>query len=340
MAKRNSPSPAGAANEGVNKEAKKGADEGRQNEEHVLTHEDGDAETVGGGAQGADALNGPGGTNSAASHETRQSAMRNAQTAQAAKQSDPAWLGASNPKRGAQQNENTTKASSGESSAAPSDTRTGSEAGHQGARGSHGYAPEIAHGEESGYGPGNASPGEHPRFGRQSGYGPHDDYAGTGRNAAGHVPSPPSPAQSRRVEWPQGTVGAQAALSTAEAGPGAVKDDERRSAKTGVRGQPQHTAHASVRASSHGASGDDTVLRDAVRKALLDARDLDVARVDVSVHSGLVLLTGSVPERSMQHVVESVVAKVPGVTGVDNRLHERREKPMSRPGESQEGHKI
>ncbi|AJC22283.1 BON domain-containing protein [Pandoraea pulmonicola] len=307
MAKRNSPSPGNA-------------DEGMQNEEHVLTHEDGDAETVGGGGQGSDALNGPEGTNSAASHESRQSAMRNAQTAQAVRQSDPAWLGASRPKRGAQQKPSTQT---------PSKAQAGNPGG---ARSGHGYAPEIAHGEESGYGPGDAPPGEHPRFGRQSGYGPHDDYAGTGRNAAGHVPSPPSPTQSRRVVWPEGTVGA----------PG----DEQTSARAGLRGTSQHTTSLPVQAGSRGASSapsgdaDDAVLRDAVRKALRDAWDLDVSRVEVSVRGGRVLLTGAVPERSMQHVVETVVAKVAGVIGVDNQLHERREKPMSRPGESQEGHKI
>jgi osmotically-inducible protein OsmY len=101
-----------------------------------------------------------------------------------------------------------------------------------------------------------------------------------------------------------------------------------------------------VQAGSRGPSSapsgnaDDAAVRDAVRKALRDARDLDVSRVEVSVRDGRVLLTGAVPERSMQHVVETIVAKVAGVTGVDNQLHERREKPMSRPGESQEGHKI
>ncbi|WP_374624956.1 BON domain-containing protein [Pandoraea sp.] len=81
-------------------------------------------------------------------------------------------------------------------------------------------------------------------------------------------------------------------------------------------------------------------MRDDVRKALVDAQDLDVSHVEVTVISGLALLTGYVPDRWMQHVVQTVVSKVPGVRGVDNRLHERRGKAMSRPGESQEGHKI
>ncbi|VVE87031.1 BON domain-containing protein [Pandoraea bronchicola] len=101
-----------------------------------------------------------------------------------------------------------------------------------------------------------------------------------------------------------------------------------------------HTASATVHAGSRGPSPADTKVRDDVRKALSEARDLEVSHVDVTVTSGLVLLTGHVPERWMQHVVQTVVSKVPGVRGVDNQLHERREKAMSRPGESQEGHKI
>ncbi|ALS61931.1 BON domain-containing protein [Pandoraea norimbergensis] len=107
-----------------------------------------------------------------------------------------------------------------------------------------------------------------------------------------------------------------------------------------VPGEPQETAGRTVHARSRGPSTDDTALRDAVRRALTEARDLDVTNADVTVTSGLVILTGYVPERWMQHVAQTVVAKVAGVTGVDNRLHERRGKTMSRPGESQEGHKI
>jgi osmotically-inducible protein OsmY len=107
-----------------------------------------------------------------------------------------------------------------------------------------------------------------------------------------------------------------------------------------MKGEPQETANATVHARSRGPSSADTTVRDNVRKALSDARDLEVSHVDVTVTSGLVLLTGFVPERWMQHVVQTVVSKVPGVSGVDNQLHERREKVMSRPGESQEGHKI
>jgi osmotically-inducible protein OsmY len=120
---------------------------------------------------------------------------------------------------------------------------------------------------------------------------------------------------------------------------GRGSDDPGR-ANAGVRGKPQKTASATVHAGSHGPSPADIKVRDDVRKALAEARDLEVSHVEVTVTSGLVLLTGFVPERWMQHVVQTVVSKVPGVKGVDNQLHERREKAMSRPGESQEGHKI
>ncbi|MCE4059432.1 BON domain-containing protein [Pandoraea sputorum] len=86
--------------------------------------------------------------------------------------------------------------------------------------------------------------------------------------------------------------------------------------------------------------GADGAVHDAIRKSLSGAVDLDVSHVEVTVTSGLVLLTGYVPERWMQHVVQTEVEKVDGVKGVDNQLHERRMKSMSRPGESQEGHKI
>jgi osmotically-inducible protein OsmY len=68
--------------------------------------------------------------------------------------------------------------------------------------------------------------------------------------------------------------------------------------------------------------------------------DLDISHIDITVTAGQVLLTGDVPERWMQHEVQAIVSKSPGVIGVDNRLHERRAQSMSRPGESQEGHKI
>lgn len=84
----------------------------------------------------------------------------------------------------------------------------------------------------------------------------------------------------------------------------------------------------------------DAAIRDDIHRRLAVVADLDISHIDVTVTSGLALLTGNVPERWMQHEVQAIVSKVPGVSGVDNRLHERRTQPMSRPGESQEGHKI
>ncbi|MDR3398120.1 MAG: BON domain-containing protein [Pandoraea sp.] len=299
------------------------ADERAQHEQHALTHEDGDAETNGAQISAAE------GADDAPPHEARQSAARDAQTAHAQQQNDPAWIGSSDPKQ----------------------AKTGS-AGKEDkdSAGGHGYAPEIAHGEESGYGPADAAPGAHPRFGRQSAYGPHDDYAGTGRDASAPELPVRSASQSRQVEWPEGTEGVdptperehkhlsgEAEQATGSRGRGG---DEQGHAHAGVKGKPQKTANATVHAGSRGPSSADTTVRDDVRRALSDARDLEVSHVDVTVTSGLVLLTGFVPERWMQHVVQTVVSKVPGVSGVDNQLHERRDKAMSRPGESQEGHKI
>ncbi|MDM8355554.1 BON domain-containing protein [Pandoraea communis] len=162
---------------------------------------------------------------------------------------------------------------------------------------------------------------------------------------------PERPSQSLRVDWPAGTEGVEAALpprdtegkttsGEAEWATEGRDGDEQGHATAGVRGRPQETASATVHARSRGPSSADVAVRDDVRKALSEARDLEVSHVDVTVASGLVLLTGYVPERWMKHVVQTVVSKVPGVSGVDNRLHERRDKAMSRPGESQEGHKI
>ncbi|VVE38866.1 transport-associated protein [Pandoraea iniqua] len=252
-------------------------------------------------------------------HEARQSASRDAQSAQAGKQSDPAWLGASAPRSDRSEPEHGAQAKGSNASA-----------GHHGDRGDHSYAPTIAHGTESGYGPADATPGDHPRFGRQSAYGPHDDYAGTGRDA--------SAASSNTAGDADQASGSRGSRGGSE--PRKDADTQPRAGVHNVPGEPQETAGRTVHARSRGPSADDTALRDAVRRALTEARDLDVTNADVTVTSGLVILTGYVPERWMQHVAQTVVAKVAGVTGVDNRLHERRGKTMSRPGESQEGHKI
>lgn len=271
MAKRIPPSPIASTPRGASRS-------GTAHAQHALTHEDGDAETTGASTAA--------GERSAPTqpHEARQSVARDAQAAHAHKQSDPVWLGASSEKPG-----------------------TKNKDGGAVAEG-HGYAPDIAHGEESGYGPADTAPGAHPRFGRQSGYGPHDDYVGTGRNTAGAQPPENRPPASHQVDWPEGTVGAEAAPKPRE--PAAVQQ-----------------------------SGD-MAIRDDIRQRLAAVPDLDISHIDITVSAGRALLTGDVPERWMQHEVQAVVSKVPGVSGVDNRLHERRPQPMSRPGESQEGHKI
>lgn len=271
MAKRIPPSPIASVPHGTFRPT-------TANEQHALTHEDGDAETTGASAPAGER------PTPAQPHEARQSVARDAQAAHAHKQSDPVWLGASAEKQG-----------------------TVDKDGGAAAEG-HGYAPDIAHGDESGYGPAETAPGVHPRFGRQSAYGPHDDYAGTGRNTAGAQPPESRPPVSHAVNWPDGTVGAEAAP------------------------KPRQSAAAQQ-------SGD-AAIRDDIRQRLAVVTDLDISHIEVTVSSGLALLTGDVPERWMQHEVQAIVSKVPGVSGVDNRLHERRTQPMSRPGESQEGHKI
>jgi hypothetical protein len=296
MAKRIPPSPKPRQMREMASDEKQREQDQWQHQHHALTHEDGDAETS--GAQPAESDR----AEQAQPHEARQSREREAQSAHAHQQRDPKWLGASEPKRGGAKNESK---ADGQAEAGRKG-REGNTKDSTSGSGGHGYAPEIAHGEESGYGPADAAPGAHPRFGRQSGYGPHDDYAGTGRDAAGFADAGgpvKSPSEARRVDWPEGTVGAQ-----------------------------QTTKRSSARS--------DAAIRDDIRKTLSNAIDLDIAHVEVTVTSGLVLLTGYVPERWMQHVVQTEVGKVEGVLGVDNQLHERRVKAMSRPGESQEGHKI
>ena len=195
--------------------------------------------------------------------------------------------------------------------------------------------------------------------------GPHDENAVTGRRAPGPAPVMRSPVRALRIEWPASTLGVlpevhaeqeqtdqaeagvagQAAGSrgrsggSAERGRANAGEREQRDER-GERSLPQQTAHASVPSRSRSPTPADAALREDIRKRLSEARDLDVSHVEVTVTSGLVLLTGYVPERWMQHVVQTEVEKVAGVSGVDNQLHERRLKAMSRPGESQEGHKI
>lgn len=282
----------------------------RNDPHHLLTHEDGDAETLGGQSRGAHDGDDTTAADTEAPLEARQSSARDAQADHAQHHSDPAWLGASSPKSGKH--------------AGPAP------------EGGHGYAPEIAHGEESGYGPQGDVPGEHPRYGRQSSYGPHDDYAGTGRDAAETTESagkriPSSPAQSQAVNWPEGTLGAaddDAAVASGSAAQRVTLLGD------GQEDRPPVVRNVRVPTSR------DTALFERVRKVLHEARDLDTSLVDVTVTDGLVLLTGYVPEMTMKHVVQTLVEHIDGVTGVDNKLHERKRHDMSLPGESQTGHKI
>ncbi|VVD61030.1 transport-associated protein [Pandoraea aquatica] len=122
----------------------------------------------------------------------------------------------------------------------------------------------------------------------------------------------------------------------------AVKRNAKASNVRDIEGEAGQAAGSRGRSGGSG-GGDaqaDGAVHDAIRESLSAAIDLDVSHVEVTVTSGLVLLTGYVPERWMQHVVQTEVERIDGVKGVDNRLHERRMKSMSRPGESQEGHKI
>ncbi|VVE65615.1 transport-associated protein [Pandoraea anapnoica] len=168
---------------------------------------------------------------------------------------------------------------------------------------------------------------------------PHDDYAGIGRDASGSVPVVRGPSQSQRVDWPEGTVG----VDPIDAADAVKRNAKARNVKN-IEGEAGQAAGSRGRSSGRSDESADVeadgAIHDAIRKSLSDAIDLDVSHVEVTVTSGLVLLTGYVPERWMQHVVQTEVEKVDGVKGVDNRLHERRVKAMSHPGESQEGHKI
>jgi osmotically-inducible protein OsmY len=53
---------------------------------------------------------------------------------------------------------------------------------------------------------------------------------------------------------------------------------------------------------------------------LIDATFLDSSEVTIAVSEGKVTLEGTVPERSMKHAIEDIVADCFGVTDIENRI--------------------
>jgi len=68
----------------------------------------------------------------------------------------------------------------------------------------------------------------------------------------------------------------------------------------------------------------DEELYEDICEALLEQHDVDSSDVTVSVHGGEVMLSGSVPQRSMRYVIEDLVAGHPSVRDVDNQIGVRK----------------
>jgi osmotically-inducible protein OsmY len=97
------------------------------------------------------------------------------------------------------------------------------------------------------------------------------------------------------------------------AGPGFAPDDIFDHARQGFRG------HAPI-----GYAPSDEHVRDDVCDELTDDPAIDASGVEVEVHGGIVLLTGTVESRAMKWRAEEVADCVSGVKEVDNRIRVRR----------------
>jgi len=64
----------------------------------------------------------------------------------------------------------------------------------------------------------------------------------------------------------------------------------------------------------------DERIREDICEQLMRRNDLDVRDVAVTVADGVVVLDGTVPQRSMKHRVEDVCDGTAGVRDIDNRL--------------------
>jgi hypothetical protein len=69
-----------------------------------------------------------------------------------------------------------------------------------------------------------------------------------------------------------------------------------------------------------GGGRSDARIREDVCERLWRESRVDVSEVAVQVNDGVVTLEGAVPERSMKHAIEDIVASCGGVRDVENRI--------------------
>ena len=68
----------------------------------------------------------------------------------------------------------------------------------------------------------------------------------------------------------------------------------------------------------------DERIREDVCDELLQMRDLDSSDVEVAVRAGEVVLTGTVPDRSMKYRIEQIADRCAGVVEISNQIRVRR----------------
>lgn len=176
--------------------------------------------------------------------------------------------------------------------------------------------------------------GEPHGFPHQADWGGYD-YPGYGTNPGGYwgAFTPPSPNWSANAQNAYQGIGFpnQSRISPGQFGAG----------PNGVA-QPTRTGHARS-GQGHPASGqnyrgvgprnyqrsDERILED-VQDRFLEDPHLNPSDVDVTIHDGVVTLTGTVSDRAQKRRAEDLADAVSGVKDVDNRLTIR--KPGSEPG--------
>jgi osmotically-inducible protein OsmY len=75
---------------------------------------------------------------------------------------------------------------------------------------------------------------------------------------------------------------------------------------------------------------DDATLVDKVESIVFRDRDVPKGEINVNAENGVVFLRGQVERPELVDALEARVRKVPGVRGVENRLHTPGSKPPSR----------
>jgi hypothetical protein len=69
-----------------------------------------------------------------------------------------------------------------------------------------------------------------------------------------------------------------------------------------------------------GYTGSSQRIREGVMQALTDDGDVDASDIEIEVDNGIVVLSGSVPEKKMKYLAENCAEAIPGVLDVMNRL--------------------